>query len=285
MAVVSTPKQGQETKVERRAEQGKKSIKTAIWQETATTNNPYLTESCRCYGYDLFELMGKCHYSEVLYLLFRGDLPNQHEADLLEQLQIAIITPGVRHPAVQASMSAATSRSDATNILPIGLSLLGGEHLGGAEVEQSMRFLKKKCNKSIEEIMIQQVIPTTANDDTKGDIHPVPGFGSRYGGIDPMASAIAEQLCKSPGAGDYLKWSTTLVNELIPHNIAWLIPGVVAATLLDLGFHPRMGAGVYQLLSAPGLLAHAWEYDDKPFNSLPFPDDRQYYIEDPDASI
>ena len=133
--------------------------------------------------------------------------------------------------------------------------------------------------------MADQILPMIENVDSQGDLHPVPGFGSRFGGIDPMAGKVAKQLCTLAGAGGYLKWGRSFVNELLPYNIAWLIPGVVAATLLDLGFHPRMGAGMYQLLSAPGLLAHAWEYDDKPFNSLPFPDDTQYFIEEDDGKI
>ena len=286
MAEIEITKKDHNTKVERRVEAEKKNITTAIWQETASIDNPYLAESCRCYGYDLFELMEKCCYSEVLYLLFRGELPNQEEADLLEKLQIAIINPGIRHPAVQAAMSAATSHCDSCNILPIGLSVLGGEHLGSAEVEKSMYFLKKEFSTPAREIIDTKILPIIEyHSESNGDIHPIPGFGSRFGGIDPMATKIAERLHALPAAGSHLQWGRNLLNTLQSKRIGWLMPGLVAATLLDLGFHPRTGAGMYQLLSAPGLLAHAWEYAAKPFNSLPFPDDSQYFIEEYDGSI
>ena len=277
--------QSHKTKVKRRSEDTHKRIKTAIWHETASADNPYLSESCRCHGYDLLELMKTCRYSEVLFLMFRGEFPDKDQLELFEQLQIAMISPGVRHPAVRATVNAATSRSDASNILPIGLSVLSGQHLGAAEVEQAMLFLKKESESPIKQVMEQLILPMTNTTPVVGDSHPIPGFGSRFGSIDPMACHLANQLYTLEGAGNHLKWGAMLVKELAAYNIAWLIPGVVAATLLDLGFHPRTGAGMYQLFSAPGLLAHAWEYAEQPFNSLPFADDSQYIVETADETI
>ena len=61
--------------------------------------------------------------------------------------------------------------------------------------------------------------------------------------------------------------------------MGWLSPGICAAVFLDLGFAPREGAGLFQLICAPGLLAHGLELADKPINSLPFLDEEKYIIE------
>jgi len=53
----------------------------------------------------------------------------------------------------------------------------------------------------------------------------------------------------------------------------------VAAILCELGFQPRMGAGMFQLISAPGIFAHGIEMANKPITAMPFPDDKDYSIE------
>jgi citrate synthase len=66
---------------------------------------------------------------------------------------------------------------------------------------------------------------------------------------------------------------------LAARSLGWLNTGVVAAVLVDLGFHPRDGAGVFQLLGAPGLLAHGMELANKPVTAMPYVDDEHYVIE------
>ncbi|MDZ4261485.1 MAG: citrate synthase, partial [Pseudomonadota bacterium] len=99
---------------------------TKIWQEIASPDNPYLTESAQCHGYDLLELTQKRSFVDVLYLMFRGELPTANEATLLEQLMIALINPGPRHPATRAAMNAGVGSTDVEHILPIALTIYGG---------------------------------------------------------------------------------------------------------------------------------------------------------------
>lgn len=115
---------------------------TRIWDEQASEQNPYLARSCRCRGYDLADLMEKRSFIDVLYLLLRGGLPTKDQAELLETLMIAFINPGPRHPATRAAMNAGVGKTYTAHILPIALSVLGGDHLGGNEVAEAMLFLK-----------------------------------------------------------------------------------------------------------------------------------------------
>ncbi|MBU1404516.1 MAG: citrate synthase, partial [Proteobacteria bacterium] len=52
---------------------------TKIWQEIPSEQNPYLAEACRCHGYDILELAQKRSFSEVLFLLFQGELPTPEQ--------------------------------------------------------------------------------------------------------------------------------------------------------------------------------------------------------------
>jgi len=250
---------------------------TKIWQEQPSANNPYTAESVRCYGYDLLELMNHRSYIEVLYLLFQGDLPSEEQTKLLEKLLIAFINPGPRHPSTRAAMNAGIGKTDPAHILPISLSILGGSHLGAGEIEGSMRFLRKHSKKQpdqvVAEIMNQQTQPD------EGDWHIAPGFGNRFGGIDAISQKIADQLVASPGSGPILAWGSAFADAIKNYGMGWLTTGIVAATLADLRFQPRTGGGFFQLLNAPGLLAHGLELTNKPFTAMPFPTDEDYIIE------
>lgn len=250
---------------------------TRIWYEQASEDNPYLAERCRCRGYDLFDLMEKRSFVDVLYLLVRGDLPTKDQARLLETLMIAFINPGPRHPATRAAMVSGVGKADTAHILPIALSVLGGQHLGGDEVAEAMLFLKK--NLKTEPGKIAANLSESTNPPEQGDWHIAPGFGTRFGGIDPIPQTIASKLLAFPGSGKALQWGEAFAKSLASLNQGWLSTGVCAAAFLDLGFMSRAGPGLFQLICAPGLLAHGVELANKPRSAMPFIDEDHYVIE------
>jgi len=251
---------------------------TKIWQEIPDNNNPFVTERCLCHGYDLFDLMAKRSFVDVLFLLFQGELPSRDKENLFEALMIALINPGPRHPATRAAMLTGVGKTDPAHILPISLSIMGGNHLGAGEIEGAMRFLRKNISRDpalvAQETLAQQGKPEV------GDWHPVPGFGSRFGGIDTLACQTVMHLVKSPGAGQSLVWANAFSCALHPHEMGILATGMAAAAFADLGFHSRAGGGLFQLLCAPGLLAHGLELINKPITAMPFPKDENYIIEE-----
>ena len=249
---------------------------TKIWQEVESQNNPYLADSCLCHGYDLLELTQKCSFVEVFYLLFRGELPNPDEARILEQLMIALINPGPRHLATRAAMNAGVGGTDREHILPIALSIYGGSHLGAGEVHPAMDFFRKQSKYDPQQLAYELIANNTPPQE--GDWHIVPGFGSHFGGVDPMATKIANHLAGLPGKHEILLWGCAFANALNGHSLGWLAPAVAAAVLTDLGFNPRAGAGLFQLLGAPGLLAHGVELSNKPVTAMPFVKDENYVI-------
>lgn len=263
-------------KVESRNEVFAERTATKIWQETESPHNPYLADSCRCHGYDLLELTQKRSFVEVLYLLFRGELPDANEAMLLEQLMIALINPGPRHPATRAAMNAGVGSTDREHILPIALSIFSGSHLGAGEVEPAMNWLRKQRKHDPRQVADELLANSTPP--AAGDWHIVPGFGSRFGDVDIMAAKIAEHLSGLSGNHETLSWGCAFARSLNEHALGWLPPAIAAAVFTDLGFSPRAGAGLFQLLGAPGLLAHGVELSNKPVTAMPFIKDENYVI-------
>jgi citrate synthase len=89
---------------------------------------------------------------------------------------------------------------------------------------------------------------------------------------------MGDLLATLPGNGDTVAWGTAFVEALTPHGLGWLGPGIAAACLRDLGFSPWAGAGLFQLICAPGILAHGLELADKPITAMPFLDEEHYVI-------
>lgn len=263
--------------VTRRKDEFAKKVTTRIWDETPTQENPYVTESARCHGYDLLQLMGKRSYSDVMFLLFRGELPTRQESQLLEKFMIAFISPGPRHPAARAAMNAGVGKTEPSHILPIGLTILGGEHLGAGEVEPAIRWLRKNVKLNPESLA--EELASGLPGEREGDVHLAPGFGSQFGSADSLVIQVADELLSLAGAGRIMEWGNRFSRALLHHNMGWLSTGLAAAVLADLGFQPRVAAGMFQIVNAPGIFAHGIEMASKPLTAMPFPEDSDYVIE------
>ncbi|SEA11672.1 citrate synthase [Desulfuromusa kysingii] len=267
-----------ERKVKNRNTEFSAKISSRFWQEVPNDDNPYIADNYRCQGYDLTQLAEKRSFTETLYLLFRGELPNQQQNEILQKLMIAFINPGPRHPASRAAMLAGVSKAAPSQLLPISLSILSGEHLGAGSLEKNVRFFRKNVAKDPKEIIAD--LHLQLSNPSPSNWEPIPGFGMRFGSIDQFSKKIAELLLPLPGAGRALKWGALLSEHLQEFNLGWLPTGVTAAVLSDLGFHPKAAVGIFQLISAPGLLAHGLEMSGKPLTTMPFLEDKDYRIEE-----
>lgn len=246
---------------------------TRIWYEEPAADNPYIANKAFCYGYDLLELMAKRSFIDVFYLMFRGELPTRDEAQLLQQLMVALINPGPRNLATRAAMNAGVGKTDPVHILPIAAAVLGGEHEGAGEIEAAMRFLRKHQSSDLG-AMVNALL-----DADNGKKISTPGFGKHHGGVDLLSQNIATALAALPGAGKALHWGNHFALLLKAQGIGWLSTGVAAAVFADLGFQPRAGGCLYQLLCAPGLVAQGLELANKPITAMPFVSDEHYVIE------
>jgi len=243
---------------------------TAICYESPSEANPYSAKSIYLQGYDLIELTQKKSFVEVLLLTMLGELPDADSVELMNALMVGLINPGPRNPAVRAAMTAGVSKTNTPHILPIGLMVLGGEFNGSMEVEKTMHFIKENINSPANEIIkhLDQKIF-----DDEGDVHPFPGIGSKYGSIDLVTTDLAKYIATLKATGSSFKWLQALINTIDNSKIGWLPTGLAASVFLDLGVAPREGGALFQLLCAPGILAHGLEQTHKPVTAMPFLED------------
>ena len=249
---------------------------TRIWQEQSCPDNPWLTESARLHGYALDELITRCDYPSMLYLMLKGELPDPPRRTLMQRLLVGFCSPGPRHPAIRAVMNAAASGTKPPALLPIGLSLMSGDTLGSDEVEQATRFITRQLRNDPRDVASALLAEHDGIDAATGDVRIAPGFGTHYGAVDPYPVYLAHALIDPNHPPPSFDWMLSLHDALVPDGFGCLTPAVFACGCIELGLPPRTASLLYQLAAAPGIAAHAVEKAGKGPTAMPFIDDSDY---------
>ncbi len=250
--------------------------RTAICLETADEGNDYLVSGNHFRGYSQVSLLEHEYgYSDMIYLMARGELPTAFERKVLDSLSVAVCNPGPRHPSTRAVMEAAVSKTAKTHLLPIGLMVLGGNNAAGS-TDAVMRFLRANRKKSLDTFIGSLL------DSYKGpadDVEVAPGFGPHFEARESLYSSLSNAIFKKFGGEQltYLKMILDIDKHLENSCCAIKPAALVGAVLLDLGFHPRYGPSMYQLLAGPGLVAHAIEMSNKNITAMPFVGNESYH--------
>jgi citrate synthase len=249
---------------------------TTAVEETPSAHNPYLAEDVRTHGYSARELVGRVSFSQMLFLCLRGELPTVAERKLFDEVLVALSPLGPRHPAVRAAMYASVSKTVHQNILPLGLSVLGGAHLGAKECFDAMKFLRRSLTRD-PRAYADELAAKAAGSSGKA----APGFGSRFNGCDPLPAHFLGRLARRKHAGPHLAWAHRFSRRLARKKMGALAPGLAAAAFLDLGFTEAQGCGVFQVSATPHLIMLAAEAGTKGLKAMPFlPDDCYHIVKD-----
>ena len=173
-------------------------------------------------------------------------------------------------------MEAAVSKTKSPNFIPIGLMVLSGEK-AAASVESIMRHMRLHKKRQLKDY-----VGDLLNDyqGPENDIEIAPGFGPHFEQREPIYQSLATVIREKFNDQElfFLDWSLEFDRLLSGSQCGLKVNALAAAIFLDLGFHPRSGPGLFQLLSAPGLLAHGLEMMNKPISAMPFVADDNYHF-------
>jgi len=246
-------------------------IHTHIWLEEPEPDNPFATKSAHCHGYDVFgDMLGRARWTEMLYLLFRGEAPAPEQTALLETLAVALANAGPRDPAVHAAMCGGVGGSPAASCLMAALAVGAGQHTGAREVFTAIQGWQV-CGTDLGAwhswfAEIQQ--PERAG------VWPIPEHAP---GFDPNGASTATivkqtlDCLATMSPGPCLPWLAREREALETTASATLsMTGVAAAALADLGFSADQGETLHLLLRLPGAAAHALEQRGYGLKKFPF---------------
>lgn len=226
------------------------------WQTAITRIEP---NHVRVRGYDIAELMGEVSFGAAVFLILRGELPDERTARLMDAMLVAAIDHGATPPSTLAARTAASTGADLSACVAAGVLHINRFH-GGAieECADDLGQVIERCDESGRPVD-QVAAAVVAEMKTEG--RRFSGFGHRIHTDDPRTSRLFELAEEAGVAGRHIEAARAIERvfrssgRAIPINV----DGAMAAVLADLGFEPRTMNGFFMMARVPGLIAHAVE--------------------------
>jgi len=221
-------------------------------------------------GYNLMDLVGRYSYTDLTYLLWRGELPSPEHSRMMDALLTVCLEHSLNAPSVDATRFVASSGVPLQAAVSAGIAAIGEWH-GGA-IEQAAKMLQeaviqmKGKQKSVNEIAERILL---GHRDQK---QKVPGYGHPTHTQDPRTKKLLEVADSTHLCGPHTELAQameSLTEKFFRKRLILNVDGCIGAIISDMGFDWRLGKGFFMVSRTPGLIAHAYEqmYYDKPYKA------------------
>ncbi len=218
----------------------------------------------RIRGYAIEDLIGNISFPSMIWLVLRGELPTEAQSRLFGAVLVAAVDHGPQAPAIAIARMAMTCGIGLNGAMASGINALGDVH-GGAG-QQCMELLadiraRVEAGASLDDAVASGVA------DFRGKHGKfVPGFGHRFHPVDPRAVKLSAMIREARDDGIVSGGALAMAEAVRSHlskgkreALPMNIDGITAAMLLELGFPPEMGRGIFILSRSVGICAHAYE--------------------------
>ena len=214
-------------------------------------------------GYAIEDLIGRVGFSQMIWLMLRGELPSAAEAGLLETALVAGVDHGPQAPSIAAARMAVTCGLGMNGAMASAVNFLDDVH-GGAG-EQAVQ-LYQAIAALAEARPLDEAVAESLDRAAAAGQRYIPGFGHRFHPVDPRAprllALVDEAAAAGAVSGRFAAIGRALEAEIerrkgrrIPMNI----DGATAVVYAELGFPPPLCRGLFVLSRSVGALAHAYE--------------------------
>jgi citrate synthase len=229
----------------------------STWKTAITYIAP---NEVRLRGYRIDELMGRIDFGQALYLLLRGELPDEKVGRLMTAILVSSIDHGPTPPSVVGARNAASTSAPLNACVAAGVLAINRSH-GGA-IEDCARALQDVIGEADRTgVSLAQAATAVLAEYRKQGIR-VAGFGHRLHTADPRTARLFVLAQEAGVAGRYVDACRALESALaaqtgrpLPINV----DGAIGAVLCELGFEPEVMNGFFILARTAGLIAHARE--------------------------
>ncbi|MEZ5823904.1 MAG: citryl-CoA lyase [Geminicoccaceae bacterium] len=213
----------------------------------------------RYHGYAIEDLIGRISFPAMIWLMLKGELPTDGEADLLGTALMAAVDHGPQAPSIAIARMAMTCGVGINNAMASAINVLGDVH-GGAG-EQAVGLYTAIA----EEIDAGTSLADAVCSALERERY-VPGFGHRFHPVDPRAPRLMQVVREHAGRGTVSGRFADIAEEIekalerkknrkIPMNI----DGATAVIYAELAFPPALCRGLFVLSRSVGAMAHAFE--------------------------
>ncbi len=222
-------------------------------------------------GYNIEDLMTKCNFTQVIFLLWKGELPNKKEEAMFNTILVASAEHGISPPSITSARIAYSGSGQFNSAVAAGILAIG-QHHGGA-IEGCAQLLQTHCDEEFKGKPEEEIAKHIVDNMTERK-QRIPGFGHKiYTDADPRAQKILDAAKKNSFNGRYIstvKAIETYLEKKKGKKLCINIDGAIAAVLLEMGFDWRLGMGFFIMARTAGIIAHVHEEatKEKPFRRL-----------------
>ncbi|MGZ7208836.1 MAG: citryl-CoA lyase [Methanobacterium sp.] len=219
-------------------------------------------------GYPQEDLIGNISFSEMVYLLVRGEMPSKQDAKMLEAILISFCDHGVTPPSTQAARLMASTGASMPASVSGGLLAFGKNHAGA--IESSMKLLQGRIKRTYDINKINEIACEIVDEYLKKG-EKIPGFGHRYHTEDPRAPRLIQKAKDYGCLGIHTELALMIQSILLEEkDIRMNIDGANGAILSDLGFDWNIGTGIFMIGRLPAIITHVHEEKNRevPFRKL-----------------
>lgn len=208
-------------------------------------------------GFAIDELIDKLSYSDSIFLVLKGDLPNKAESDVFRACLSAILDyamgPAPFSARIVASANPQLGPAMAAGILAQGKYAVSPQDAGDF-IEEI--YEKLQDNNSDIEATAKQIVAEYREEKKR-----IPGIGHPSNlGMDPRAKKLADVLKRNNLWNEKAKLFTATQeewNRVTNKNLVINVDGMLAIALSELKFQPVEMGGVAALSMLPGIIANA----------------------------
>jgi citryl-CoA lyase len=200
-------------------------------------------------GYKLTDLISKKSFSEICFLVLRGELPSVNEARMMDALLISAIDHGAGPPSTTVARTVVSTGNSIHTAVASGILSMGEKHGGAAE--GSAKFFQDNKNCDDIEKLVEKM---------KERKERIPGYGHKVLKVDNRANCLIEVAKDTNIYGKHCELAESVRDELnktksLPLNI----DGAMGAIISDMGFDWRESKGIFIISRITGLVAHTTE--------------------------
>ena len=215
-------------------------------------------------GYAIEDLIGRISFPAMIWLMLRGELPSEGQADLLGTALMAAVDHGPQAPSIAIARMAATCGVGINNAMASAINVLGDVH-GGAG-EQCVEIYQAIAARTDGGEELAAAVEAELAAAGERGIKFVPGFGHRFHPIDPRAPRLLE-VVEAAAAEGVVDGRFAAIGRAVEEALArrkgrripMNIDGATAVIYAELGFPPPLCRGLFVLSRSVGAMAHAWE--------------------------
>ena len=208
-------------------------------------------------GRDLVsELIGRCTYTEMFYLLLAGHMPEPPQTRVLDVCLVTLMEHGLNHSTIIARLMADSVPDQIQVAVGAGLMAIGDVFAG--TMEGCAGLLQQIAAAPDPDALCREIASSH-----RASRSPVPGFGHRtHKPDDPRTAALLDVLDREGLAGSYtaaLRRLAAAVDAAAGRHITVNATGALAAALLEIGLDASMLRAVAAASRAAGLAGHIAE--------------------------